>query len=160
MIRRTFVCWFAVLAVLITGSALAQWPNSIVSLGDSITRAALANNTIGGLDYGQPQHSWATGYQAGDGVDSHYERIRAVNPTISGHRWTLAHSGDKADDLPGQANAAVATGAEYVVIQMGANDVCAMTPTSTFLAHYEPPLELRRPFCVSQAALADSCSCS
>ena len=129
-------------AVAATGSASAlEYPDSIAGLGDSITRAALADNSVGGLDYGQPQHSWSVGYRAGDGVQSHYERIKAVNPTIAGKYWNLAQSGAKADDLPGQADAAVLTGADYVVIQMGANDVCAentagMTPTSSFIGHY------------------------
>ena len=124
-----------------------DWPTSIAGLGDSITRAALADNTISGLDYGQPEHSWSVGYNSGDGVDSHYERIRAQYPAISGHVYNLAQSGGKADDLPGQAAAAVAKGADYVVIQMGANDVCAdstsrMTPTSTFMGYYTNALNI------------------
>ena len=148
MIRAAFA-GLAVLcgALVIAGSASAQFPNSIAGLGDSITRAAMADNNVGGLDYGQPEHSWSVGYKAGDGVISHYERIRAVNPAIAGHYWNLAQSGAKADDLPGQARAAVARGADYVVILMGANDVCAdstagMTPTATFLGYYTTALDI------------------
>jgi lysophospholipase L1-like esterase len=104
--------------------AHAQLPNSIAGLGDSITRAALADNSFGGLSFGQPEHSWTTGYESGDGVDSHYERILAANSGISGNTYNLAESGAKMDDLPGQAVDAVNSGAEYVTIQMGGNDLC------------------------------------
>ncbi|MBI3119721.1 MAG: hypothetical protein HYZ00_13590 [Candidatus Hydrogenedentes bacterium] len=147
MTRKTIALLTGVLAIVaIAGSATAQLPNSIAGLGDSITRAALADNSIGGLSYGQPEHSWSVGYEAGDGVDSHYERVKAANPGINGNYWNLAESGAQADDLPGQANAAVATGADYVVIQMGGNDVCAdstsgMTPTATYQGHFTTALD-------------------
>ncbi len=48
-----------------------DWPNSLAALGDSITRATLANDTAGGFTFGQPRHSWSAGYQPRDGVDSH-----------------------------------------------------------------------------------------
>jgi len=134
-------------AMVASPDALPGWyPDSMVALGDSITRATLADNSVGGVSDGQPEHSWATGYDSRDGVRSHYERILAEDPTIKGHYWNLAESGAKADDLPGQARAAVKTGAEYVVILMGANDVCAeeasrMTTTDAFRYQYEQALE-------------------
>jgi lysophospholipase L1-like esterase len=135
-------------ATAVSSSAVAGgWPNSIAGLGDSITRATLADNNTGGLSYGQPEHSFSVGYDPGDGVNSHYERIKAVNSGITGHVWNLAESGARADDLPGQAGQALTTGADYIVIQMGANDVCAdstsrMTPTATFLAYYDWALSI------------------
>lgn len=146
-IAAGLVLLFWACAPLTNVSAQAvDWPNSIAALGDSITRATLANNTAAGLTFGQPQHSWSTGYQPRDGVDSHYERIRSKNPRINGRYLNLAKSGAESRDLPNQARAAVANGADYVVIQMGANDVCAttsagMTPTSTFLGHYASALD-------------------
>jgi lysophospholipase L1-like esterase len=137
-------------AMLAVGGASAGGlPDSMAVLGDSISRATLADNSIGGVDYGQPRHSWATGDDSGDIVISHYERILAQNAGIKGHNWNLARSGAKADDLPGQANTAVSAGADYVVVLAGANDVCAdkashMTPTSTFLAYYEDALSTLR----------------
>jgi lysophospholipase L1-like esterase len=128
-------------------SAQPQWPSSIAALGDSITRATLADDTIRGLTFGQPEHSWALGYAPRDGILSHYERIRANHPRVDGRAWNLAASGAKARDLPGQARSAVALGADYVIIQMGANDVCgpnsaSMTPTQTFLGHYATALDI------------------
>jgi lysophospholipase L1-like esterase len=128
------------------GTAQTQWPNSIAALGDSVTRATLADDTPRGLTFGQPEHSWALGDAGRDGILSHYERIRVQNPGINRRAWNLARSGAKADDLPGQARSAVALGAEYVVIQVGANDICAtdasrMTPTQTFLGHYATALD-------------------
>lgn len=136
----------ALAAALVAGVASAQLPNSIAGLGDSITRAALADNSLGGLDYGQPEHSWSTGYESGDGVDSHYERILAANSGIAGNTYNLAESGARMDDLPGQAVAAVSTGAEYVVIQMGGNDLCRdeaseMTSVAQYQADFTAALD-------------------
>jgi lysophospholipase L1-like esterase len=129
------------------GSVSAQnWPDSMGALGDSITRAALADNSIGGLSYGQPEHSWSTGYSSTDGVSSHYERIRAQNAAINGSNFNLAESGANMADLPGQANLAVTAGAQYVTIQMGANDVCAdstsgMTSTTSYEANFRAAID-------------------
>ena len=111
-------------------------------LGDSISRATLANDRIDGLDYGQPQHSWATGYDSSDGFKSHYERIKESNQGISGNNFNLARSGAKADDLPGQAMPRWTKGAEYVVLNIGANDVCGMTPPDEFEADYREALNI------------------
>lgn len=140
--RAMAVCAGMALCVSV---AQAQLPNSIAGLGDSITRAALADNSIGGLDYGQPQHSWSTGYESGDGVNSHYERILASNAGISGNNYNLAESGARMDDLPGQAVDAVNSGAEYVVIQMGGNDLCRdeaseMTSVSQYTSDFTTAL--------------------
>lgn len=142
----TFAIAGVTLIGLSAGTAHAQLPNSIAGLGDSISRAALSDNSIGGLDYGQPEHSWSTGYESGDGVDSHYERILAANPGIAGNTFNLAESGARMDDLPGQAVDAVSSGAEYVVIQMGGNDLCRdeasqMTPTAQYQADFTAALD-------------------
>jgi lysophospholipase L1-like esterase len=128
-------------------SAQPQWPSSVAALGDSITRATLADDTPRGLTFGQPEHSWALGFAPRDGILSHYERIRAKNPRVEGRAWNLAASRARAQDLPGQARSAVALGADHVIVQMGANDVCgpnsaSMTPTQTFLGHYATALEI------------------
>lgn len=137
MYSRVFLTVLAAMLVF-SGTAYAAYPNSIAGLGDSITRAALSDNSIGGLAYGQPEHSWSTGYSSSDPVSSHYERILAANPGISGQTYNLAESGAQMDDLPGQANSAVSVGAQYVVIQMGGNDVCADdTAGMTSVASYQ-----------------------
>jgi GDSL-like Lipase/Acylhydrolase family len=95
-----------------------------------------------------PGHSWATGNVPLDGIASHYERIRARNPAIRGHRWNNAVSGARMADAPGQARRTVAQGAEYVTVLMGANDLCgwdgALTPTATFWAQFRETLDILR----------------
>ncbi len=114
-------------------NAAPPLPNSMAALGDSITR---------GYDaccwYGEhPSNSWSTGGNSFDGVYSHYERIRALNPQVAGHQANVAVSGAKADDLASQVTKAVSQQASYVTILIGANDLCTsststMTTTSSF----------------------------
>ena len=100
-------------------------PDSIAVLGDSISRAM----NVGGDSFGdQPAHAWATGTDAGDGVESHFERLRALGADIV--PFNDARSGAKVDDLDRQADLAVDQRAQHVVVLIGANDVCASPPTS------------------------------
>jgi lysophospholipase L1-like esterase len=119
-------------------------PDSMAAIGDSITQAVDVCCFYGNW----PGHSWATGNVPLDGIASHYERIRARNPAIRGHRWNNAVSGARMADAPGQARRTVEQGAEYVTILMGANDLCgwdgALTPTSTFRAQFRETLEILR----------------
>src|SRR5215204_6319042 len=119
----------AVLAGAPVASASPALPNSIAGIGDSITRAADVCCWYGD----HPAQSWSTGGGAFDGIRSHYERIRALKPTIYGHNYNDARSGARMRDAEGQAQAAVSQRARYVTIEMGANDVCtgsASTMTS------------------------------
>jgi lysophospholipase L1-like esterase len=107
-------------------------PASMASLGDSITRGFNAC----GWFFDCTSRSWSTG--ANDGVTSHYERLQAIDPTMSS-RTNLARSGAKMAELPGQAQGAVDRAVGYVTILMGANDACtssedAMTPVADFEA--------------------------
>jgi lysophospholipase L1-like esterase len=128
--RRWFVAATLAVAALVANSGLANaaepLPSSMAAIGDSITRA---NDTC--CWYGDhPSNSWSTGGASWDGVSSHYERIRAMKPTIAGYAYNDARSGARMSDAPGQAAKAVAQGAMYVTIQMGANDLCTSS-TST-----------------------------
>ncbi len=133
------------LAVLAGASAATQradadpeitgYPDSIAGLGDSITQA-VNSDALGN----RPENSWATGTNAS--VDSIYSRLLAVHAPISGNRYNEAVSGARMTDLNGQAQDAVAAGAELVAVFMGANDVCtiseaSMTPVATFQAQFE-----------------------
>ena len=131
-----------VLATLVTATpataaaaAAPPLPDSIAAIGDSITQAVDVCCLFGSW----PGNSWSTGYVPLDGIASHYERIRAQNPRIRGHRWNNAVSGARMAHAPGQARATVRQGAEYVTILMGANDLCGwngtLTPTATFRTH-------------------------
>jgi lysophospholipase L1-like esterase len=119
-------------------------PDSMAAIGDSITQAVDVCCFYGNW----PGHSWATGNVPLDGIASHYERIRARNPAIRGHRWNNAVSGARMADAPGQARRTVEQGAEYVTILMGANDLCgwegALTPTSAFRGQFRETLEILR----------------
>ena len=114
-------------------------PASMVAIGDSLTSAfgsCLAPAPC-------PRNSWATG--DGPNVNSHYKRIVAIKPAMSGHATNLADPGATSADLPGQARAAVGTGAEYVTVLIGANDACRhsvdeMTTASTYRARVEEAL--------------------
>jgi lysophospholipase L1-like esterase len=125
-------------ALLFSAPALAAYPSSIVSTGDSITRA-FNNCWFPYVDC--PSASWSTGTSG----STHYRRIQAVNPAITGRSYNHATTGADMADLNGQMAAAVSRGAEYVTVLMGANDVCAsseagMTPVGTFRAQFEAAL--------------------
>jgi lysophospholipase L1-like esterase len=101
-------------------------PDSIAGIGDSITRATDVCCWYGD----HPPNSWSTGGSAFDGVQSHYERIRALNPAVSGRNYNDARAGARMRDAPAQAQTAAAQQARYVTILMGANDVCTSSPST------------------------------
>ena len=110
----------AALGLTLTASAQGAYPNSIASTGDSITRA-FNDCWLPYVDC--PAASWTTGTSS----YSHYRRIQAVNPAITGRTSNHAVTGADMADLNGQVQGVVGRGAEYVTILMGANDVCAST---------------------------------
>ncbi len=117
------------------------YPDSMASLGDSITRAANPEPALLG---DQPQYSWSTGDNSE--VQSLYYRILQQNSAISGNNYNDAVSGARMTDLNGQAQTAVGQGVEYVTILMGANDVCTsseatMTPVETFRSQFQQGLD-------------------
>ena len=116
-------------------------PGSIAAIGDSITKAADVCCWYGD----HPSNSWSTGGAWWDGIASHYERIRALKPTIDGRNHNDAVSGARVSDAPGLAATAVSQRARYVTILMGANDVCTsspsnMTPVDVFRAEFRQTL--------------------
>jgi lysophospholipase L1-like esterase len=119
---------------------LAGWPASIAATGDSITRAY---NT-GSIPFSDaPANSWSTGTNAS--VNSHYSRILAANPGISGHSFNDAVTGAKMTDLNGQMATVNSQHADYVTVLLGANDACTsteaqMTPVDTFRAQFQAAL--------------------
>jgi lysophospholipase L1-like esterase len=126
------------LFLLADGSAAADssrvgYPSSMAATGDSITRAF---NT-GFLPFTNARwNSWSTGAFRSW---SHYRRILGANLGILGRNANDARTGAKAADLERQAGLAVAQGAQYVTILIGANDACAsseaaMTPVREFRA--------------------------
>ena len=134
--RRWFVAVTLAVAALVANSGLANaaepaLPSRMAAIGDSITRA----NDVCCWYGDHPGNSWSTGSASGDGVASHYERIRALKPTAVA--YNDAGSGARMSDAPGQATRAVGQGARYVTVLMGANDLCTsstatMTSVDTF----------------------------
>ncbi|HEX8024883.1 MAG TPA: SGNH/GDSL hydrolase family protein [Candidatus Limnocylindrales bacterium] len=120
----------------LTASAAPAYPTSIASTGDSITRAY---NT-GGFPYiDNPSASWSTGTNST--VRSHYTRLLALQPAISGHAFNDAKTGAKMTDLAGQMTTVAGQHAGYVTVLMGANDVCTssestMTSVTSFRAQF------------------------
>ncbi len=114
-------------------------PNSMASLGDSITQAF---NACGWYSNCRSE-SWSTGWTTA--INSHYVRLKAVNPAITARNINNSVTGAKAVNLNSQAQAAVSQQVQYVTILMGANDVCTsseatMTPVATYRAQIDAAL--------------------
>jgi lysophospholipase L1-like esterase len=99
-------------------------PRSMSALGDSITRAFNIGDCCVLRD--APDQSWATGLHP----QSHYRRLVDLEPRIQGNVTNFARSGARISDLPRQMAAAISERAEYVTIQIGANDICASDATA------------------------------
>lgn len=120
-------------------AAAAPLPSSMAEIGDSITQAVDVCCWYGN----HPANSWSTGGASWHGVTSHYERIRAANPSVVAYNDAV--SGARMSDAPVQASRAVSQGAQYVTILMGANDLCtsstaAMTSVNTFRDQFRQAL--------------------
>jgi len=118
----------------------------MAAIGDSITRATDACCWFGD----HPGNSWSTGAAAWDGVASHYERLRSLNPAIAGRVYNDAVAGSKMAAGPGQAGVAVSQHAQYVTVLLGANDLCTstpqdMTPVDVFRVQIKQTLETLAP---------------
>jgi lysophospholipase L1-like esterase len=113
-------------------------PRSMAALGDSMTRAFILCDGSGDC----PEASWSTGSAAE--VRSHSQRLsEASGQSTRAHN--VAVSGATVAGLAGQARRAVAAGADYVTVLIGANDACApseadMTPVAAYSADFERAL--------------------
>jgi lysophospholipase L1-like esterase len=120
-----------------SSAAAADYPDSMASTGDSITRGFNAG-LIPWTD--APRTSWSTG--SSPYVQSHYRRILAANPLIFGRNFNDARSGAEMEELEHQFALVNLQRVEYVTVLMGANDACAsseaaMTPVAEFRAQFE-----------------------
>src|SRR5262249_43367503 len=118
-------------------------PAVMAALGDSITRAFNSDGpgcpTGPALDC--PMNSWATG--TNPLVHSVRERLDAAIPG-SIVAQNDAVSGARAVNLLGQAQVAASQDPDFVLIEIGANDACALppTPTATFRGQVMAALEV------------------
>jgi lysophospholipase L1-like esterase len=126
--RIVLLALVVVLAGLVAQPAWAAppLPSTMAAIGDSITRADDVCCSYGD----HPGQSWSTGSTSYDGIASHYERIRQLNPAITGRGYNDAVAGAKMAAAPGQATQAVSQGARYVTILLGANDLCTTSPST------------------------------
>lgn len=114
-------------------------PRSMAAIGDSITQAlAVTADAFGAA----PQHSWATGADNADPIDSHYERLIAAGALQQGNVYNNSFPGARMADAVSQAASTVSQKVDYVVVLIGANDVCApdttsMTTTASFRSSFE-----------------------
>lgn len=105
-------------------TAATVYPDSIASMGDSISRAASTNP---GSTSDVTANSWSTG--SGTKVNSHYNRIKAASGTTA--TANAAKSGSTSADLVRQANLVVSNRAQYVTIISGGNDICGASSIAT-----------------------------
>lgn len=101
--------------------AAVERPTRMASLGDSITRGFNAC----GWFFDCTSRSWSTGSDSA--VTSHYRRLAAARSLTA---YNDAKTGAKASALPGQASTAVAQGARYATVLIGANDACTSSVSS------------------------------
>lgn len=111
----------------------------MAALGDSITQASMTCSALASC----PAGSWSTGTTTS--VNSHLLRLRATAAPDNLVGYNDAVAGAKSSALTAQAQKAVAQGAQYVTIEIGANDACTrtvaeMTPTATFAANVQAAL--------------------
>jgi lysophospholipase L1-like esterase len=116
-------------------------PKVMASTGDSITRAY--NVGLCCVLQDTPERSWSTG--SSSTVLSHYRRLLAFDPRIEGNVHNNAVSGARMSDLPRQMQLAVDQHADYVTVEMGANDLCrssigSMTSVEDFEAQLRSAL--------------------
>ena len=143
MVRRALLLSLVAAVLAPAASAAPPFPTSMAAIGESITRATDVCCWYGD----HPAQSWSTGGGVFDGIRSHYERIRAVQPAINGRNFNDARAGAKMRDAPGQAQVAVGQGARYVTILMGANDACTgsistMTSVADFRAQFTTTMSI------------------
>lgn len=114
-------------------------PTIMAALGDSITQAIQTCSSLTSC----AANSWSTGTTTS--VNSHAARLRALTPTQPLTTYNDAVSGATSNGILAQATKAVSQGAQYVTIEIGANDACTrtvgtMTPTATYKANIDAAL--------------------
>jgi lysophospholipase L1-like esterase len=142
MTRRFWLAALVAATMLIglvpaSAAAAPPLPGSIAAVGDSISQAASSGGSLG-ADY--PANSWSTGTNTT--VNSHYLRLLALNPAISGHAYNRSVSGAKMADLAGQMQNVVGLQPDYLTVLIGGNDLCTdtvaeMTSVSAFRSQFE-----------------------
>jgi lysophospholipase L1-like esterase len=148
MARRSWILALAIGALLVTTqSALVSadgpppLPSSVAAVGDSISQAVSSGGSLGAT---YPANSWSTGTNTS--VNSHYQRLLALNAAVSGHAYNHSVSGADMADLNGQMAGVVSLQPDYLTVLIGGNDLCTdtvaqMTPVTTFGAEFQTAMD-------------------
>src|SRR5688572_11286978 len=108
-------------------------PDSMAALGDSFTRGFATGAGACNSFVACPEYSWSTG----TAVDSHYQRLVALSPTLAGNATNAAVPGASMSGLVGQVGAVAPSQPDYVTVLLGGGDICfgATTP-ATFASQF------------------------
>lgn len=113
-------------------------PDSMAALGDSFSRGFATGAPDCAGFVACPQYSWSTGTS----VDSHQQRLLALNPALAGNAVNAAAPGSPMSGLLGQANTVAPTQPDYVTVLLGGGDVCfGATSTATFAAQFRAGMD-------------------
>jgi lysophospholipase L1-like esterase len=146
-LRRTataLITFLAALALWAAPASAVAPPKVMAGLGDSITRAFNSDDSCS-LFRDCPVNSFSTG--TNEAVNSQFQRIKAIDPERNPVANNDAVSGARASGLDDQAKKAASQDADYVTIEIGANDACRsdpnaqMTPTGTFRSQVKTALD-------------------
>jgi PKD repeat protein len=148
MARRSWILALTIGALLVTTQSAfvsadgpPPLPSSMAAVGDSISQAVSSGGSLGAT---YPANSWSTGTNTS--VNSHYQRLLALNAAISGHAYNHSVSGADMADLDGQMAGVVSLQPDYLTVLIGGNDLCTdtvaqMTPVTTFGAEFQTAMD-------------------
>jgi lysophospholipase L1-like esterase len=97
-------------------------PSSMASAGDSIS---VGYATSAGCPGPCPAESWTTGTT----VNSHYQRLLALNPALAGNAAPHAGLGATMSSFAGQVGTFAASQPDYVTVLLGSGDICFASTT-------------------------------
>ncbi len=110
------------------GLALVPPPSSMATAGDSFTVGFATGAGTCTTFTACPEYSWATG----TAVNSHYQRLLALNPALAGNATPGAVPGASMGAFAGQVAGFAASQPDYVTVLLGGGDICfgATTPSA------------------------------
>jgi hypothetical protein len=143
--KRCLVALSVVAAAFTVGSvgqasaAPVPPPASMAAIGDSFTYG-FATGAPGCATFVTcPAYSWSTGTS----VNSHYQRLVALNPALTGQAANAAVLGAPMSSFVSQASAVAPSQPDYVTVLLGGGDVCfGATTTAQFTASFRAGMDV------------------
>lgn len=117
-------------AVLAAGSLVVPPPGSMAATGDSLSVGFATGSGSCGAFVACPEYSWSTG----TAVDSHYQRLLALNPALAGNATGAAAPGATMSAFAAQVGTIAASQPDYVTVLFGGNDICFASTTAAEFA--------------------------